>query len=203
MPAEYYLARWNLENLFNEENAPPVRRTEKVLRTISNDIVGWPPQRRDRKVAQLASVIAQMNGAAGPDFLGICEVENRFVIDLLARAVEGLLPARFYAVAHADTDDARGIDVAFLYDDTKFVVPAGETFFHVVMRRNATREIVQVNFQTVHGGRTCCLRESLAVPQWRAVRIRRISTHCRRDARLLPPTSPRGPWPDRPRAGDG
>jgi hypothetical protein len=27
-------------------------------------------------------------------------------------------------------------------------------FFHVVMRRNATREIVQVNFQTVHGRRT-------------------------------------------------
>ena len=51
VPAEYYLARWNLENLFNEENAPPVRRTEKVLRKISNDIVGWPPQRRDRKVA--------------------------------------------------------------------------------------------------------------------------------------------------------
>ena len=32
-------------------------------------------------------------------------------------------------LAHADTDDARGIDVAFLYDDTKFVVPPGETFF--------------------------------------------------------------------------
>src|SRR5829696_2757200 len=47
-----------------------------------------------------------------------------------------------------------GSTVAFLYDDTKFVVPAGETFFHVVMRRNANREIVQVNFQTVHGGRT-------------------------------------------------
>ena len=57
-------------------------------------------------------------------------------------------------MAHADTDDARGIDVAFLYDETKFSVPAGETFFHVVMRRNATREIVQVNFRTVHGGRT-------------------------------------------------
>jgi hypothetical protein len=109
---------------------------------------------RDRKVAQLASVIAQMNGASGPDFLGICEVENRFVIDLLVEAMEGLVPGRSYAVAHADTDDARGIDVAFLYDDTKFVVPPGETFFHVVMRRNATREIVQVNFQTVHGGRT-------------------------------------------------
>ena len=132
-----------MENLFDEENAARDRRTEKVLRTISNDIVGWTPQLRDRKVAQLASVIAQMNRAAGPDFLGICEV-----------AVEGLLPGRSYAVAHADTDDARGIDVAFLYDDTKFVVPAGETLFHGVMRRNATREIVQVNFQTVHGGRT-------------------------------------------------
>src|SRR5215211_7294772 len=154
MPAEYYVAWWNLENLFDEENAPPERRSEKVLRTISNDIVGWTPQLRDRKAAQLASVIAQMNGAAGPDFLGICEVENRFVIDLLVEAVEGLLPGRSYAVAHADTDDARGIDVAFLYDDTKFVVPPGETFFHVVMRRNATREIVQVNFQTLHGGRT-------------------------------------------------
>ena len=68
MPTEYYVAWWNLENLFDEENAPPERRTEKVLRTIKNDIVGWTPQLRDRKVAQLASVIAQMNGAAGPDF---------------------------------------------------------------------------------------------------------------------------------------
>jgi hypothetical protein len=70
-----------------------------------------------------------MNGAAGPDFLGICEVENRFVIDLLVQAVQGLVPGRSYAVAHADTDDARGIEVAFLYDETKFVVPVGEIFF--------------------------------------------------------------------------
>jgi hypothetical protein len=47
-----------------------------------------------------------------------------------------------------------GLSAAVLVVDTKFVVPAGETFFHVVMRRNATREIVQVNFQTVHGRRT-------------------------------------------------
>ena len=92
MPAEYYVAWWNLENLFDEENAPPDRPTEKVFRTISNDIVGWTPQLRDRKVAQLASVIAQMNGAAGPDFLGICEVENRFVIDLLVQAMSAFSP---------------------------------------------------------------------------------------------------------------
>ena len=43
MPAEYYVAWWNLENLFDEENAPPDRRSEKVLRAIKNDIAGWTP----------------------------------------------------------------------------------------------------------------------------------------------------------------
>ena len=154
MPADYYVAWWNLENLFDEENAPPDRRSDKVFRAIKNDIAGWTPQLRDQKVAQLASVIAQMNLGAGPDLLGVCEVENRFVVNLLVTAVQTLLPGRTYGVAHAETDDARGIDVAFLYDTTKFTVPPDETFFHVVMRRNATREIVQVNFQTVHGNRT-------------------------------------------------
>jgi hypothetical protein len=28
------------------------------------------------QIGQLASVIAQMNGGAGPDLLGMCEVEN-------------------------------------------------------------------------------------------------------------------------------
>lgn len=60
---------------------------------------------------------------------------------------------RRYSIVHADTDDARGIDVAFLYDPAILEAPAGEVFFHVVMRRNATREMVQVNFRT-HRGRT-------------------------------------------------
>ena len=54
-------------------------------------------------------------------------------------------------MVHADTDDARGIDVAFVYDDTLLHVPLPveeSVYFHVVMRRHATREIVQVNFKT-------------------------------------------------------
>ncbi len=154
MPTEHYVAWWNLENLFDEEDAPPTRRTEKVWRTIKNDIAGWTPALRDRKVSQLASVIAQMNSGNGPDLLGVCEVENRFVVDLLVAAVQTLLPGRAYGVAHAETDDARGIDVAFIYDTSRLEVPPDETFFHVVMRRNATREIVQVNFKTLPAGRT-------------------------------------------------
>ena len=93
-----------------------------------------------------------MNTGQGPDLLGVCEVENRFVVDRLLERVKAALPAaRSYDVVHADTDDARGIDIAFIYDDTLFQVPLPfeeSVFFHVVMRRHATREIVQVNFKT-------------------------------------------------------
>ena len=153
MSSSYCVAWWNLENLFDEENAPAERRSEKLRRVIGSDLAGWTPERRDRKISQLASVIARMNDGKAPDLLGVCEVENRFVVDRLAAAVHELLPDRQYEIVHADTDDARGIDVAFLYDPALFTVPAGEVFFHVVMRRNATREIVQVNFRT-HTGRT-------------------------------------------------
>jgi endonuclease/exonuclease/phosphatase family metal-dependent hydrolase len=147
----FYLAWWNLENLFDEENAPPQRRPEKVARAVGRDLAGWTPELRDRKIAQLASVIAQMNAGTGPDLLGVCEVENRFVLDLLAAAIRQRLPGRSYEIAHADTDDARGIDVAFMFDPTRLNAPADQIFFHTVMRRNATREIVQVNFQTTAG----------------------------------------------------
>ena len=40
MSSAYYVAWWNLENLFDEENAPPERRTDKVKRAIGKDIVG-------------------------------------------------------------------------------------------------------------------------------------------------------------------
>jgi hypothetical protein len=152
MPVTRSVAWWNLENLFDEENSP--FRTEKVKRTLGASIVGWTPVLRDLKIKQLASVIAQMNDGAGPDLLGVCEVENRRVLELLVDQLAVLLPDRIYAIVHADTDDARGIDVAFLYDPRDFEVPDGEVFFHVVMRRNATREIVQVNFRTRPAGRT-------------------------------------------------
>ena len=149
----YFIAWWNVENLFDEENAVALgRRTDKVFRSIKDDIAGWTPELRDRKIDQLASVISRMNTGQGPDLLGVCEVENRFVVDRLVDRVNAMLAIpRSYAVVHADTDDARGIDVAFIYDATLFQVTEpirDSVFFHVVMRRLATREIVQVNFKT-------------------------------------------------------
>ena len=41
------------------------------------DLGRLDPQLRDRKIDQLASVIAAMNTGHGPDLLGVREVENR------------------------------------------------------------------------------------------------------------------------------
>lgn len=142
----YFVAWWNVENLFDSKGA---ERTEKLARTIGDDVSDWTPALRDRKVDQLATVIAAMNGNAGPDLLGVCEIENRHVLDLLVAAVNKKLDSpRKYSVIHADTKDARGIDVAFIYDSTLFSAAKDTVFFHVVMRRNATRDIVQVSFKT-------------------------------------------------------
>lgn len=151
MPTIYYVAWWNVENLFDYENSP--RRTDKLHRVLGGDLVGWTPELRDRKIDQLVSVIAAMNGGNGPDLLGVCEVENEWILNRLKDWASVRLPARSYSVVHADTKDERGIDVAFIYDDRLLTAPPTERFHHVVTRRAATREILQINFQT-HRGRT-------------------------------------------------
>jgi len=142
MASEYKIAFWNLENLFDIENSP--RRTDKLERAIGKDLKGWTKAMLDKKIAQLASIIVQLNSGRGPDLLGVCEVENEYVMNLLVQALSSL--RRTYAIVHHDSPDERGIDVAFIYDANMF--RAEETFDHCVMRRTATRDILQVNFKT-------------------------------------------------------
>jgi hypothetical protein len=140
---EYSVAFWNVENLFDVVDSP--RRTEKLQRALAGELAGWTGAILDQKIVQLGSIIRQMNGGRGPDLLGVCEIENEHVLGLLIGALGPL--NRAYAVVHFDTQDKRGIDVAFLFDQNLFV--AGERFSHFIVKRSATRDLVQVNFRTV------------------------------------------------------
>lgn len=141
----YFLSWWNLENLFDIENAEG--RTDKLKRTIGSELKGWTAPILHQKVANLASIISQMNDDAGPDLMGICEVENKRVIELLVSSLD--LKKRKYKVIHQDTKDERGIDIAFIYDDKIFTLDKKPNLFSVeIMKRNATRNILQVNFKT-------------------------------------------------------
>jgi predicted extracellular nuclease len=136
---KYFCAWWNLENLFDVENA--AGRSDKLQRAIGKDLVGWNDDVLGLKITQLSSAINKMNNGAGPDILGVAEVENKTVLEKL----KNKLTRTTYDVVHVDCLDERGIDVAFIYDKEKF--KTAEVFNHFIMRRNATRDIIQVNMK--------------------------------------------------------
>lgn len=147
----YLVGFWNLENLFAPEDHQD--REPWLAREVASDLAGWTQALFDQKIDQLATAISHMANGSGPDVLGVCEVENRFVLDTLAAELNGRLGARNFGVVHVDnTRDHRGIDTAFVYDQNVFTVDPGAIFSHFVMRRTGTRDITQATFQSVNSG---------------------------------------------------
>ncbi|MFZ5939826.1 MAG: endonuclease/exonuclease/phosphatase family protein [Bacteroidota bacterium] len=146
---KHFIAWWNVENLFDEKDAPPDRRPDDVKRKIIADLSDWTPAVLDRKLQNLAGIITQMNSGLGPDILGVCEVENRYVLELLTGKLN--LPQRRYGIIHANLSDNRGIDVAFIYDQARYTFNPNEFFQHTIVKRYATREIIQATLVTAKG----------------------------------------------------
>lgn len=148
--AEHFLAFWNVENFFGPEAHAP--RIDWVARRMAGDLKGWTDALYARKRDQLAAVIAAMNDGAGPDVLGVCEVEDAHVLGDLANQLTAALPQRRYQLVHADSArDQRGIDTAFVYDAARYTVDPARVFNHFVVRRTGTRDIVQATFRTTTG----------------------------------------------------
>ena len=152
----YFVGFWNLENLFDVENSP--NRSDKLHRAIGKDLKGWDNTKLTTKIDQLSKIIKLLNNGQGPDILGVCEIENEHVLERLVVALASL--SRNYKIVHSESDDKRGIDVAIIYDADMMEVEQGNidttnpgvltdlVFNHFVMRRTATRDILQVNFLT-------------------------------------------------------
>jgi hypothetical protein len=174
MPS-YYVAFWNVENLFDVDGSP--RRPEWLQQALARELAGWNAEVLATKIGQLARIIRQMNGGRGPDVLGVCEIENEHVlrqlIDVLA------LTTRDYDVAHADTADERGIDVAFLFD--RAIFEKREQFAQVILKRNATRD-ARHQSERARADRD---RQSLARALRRRVRIGTLPDPRGRDPLLL------------------
>ena len=146
----HFVAFWNLENLFAPEGFPD--REPWIAQRLASDLNGWTEALFDAKIDQLASIIGQMDGEMGPDILGVCEVENAFVLQQLTSRLNSLLSNRNYTAVHVDASrDHRGIDTAFIFDDLMYDVDPNAVFSHFVMRRTGTRDITQVTFKTQSG----------------------------------------------------
>lgn len=80
----------------------------------------WTDVRFRDKRDKSARVIIEANDGVMPDLIGLCEIENRFVLEELID--ETPLDKYGYEIVHKDSPDPRGIDVALLYRKSGFKV---------------------------------------------------------------------------------
>jgi endonuclease/exonuclease/phosphatase family metal-dependent hydrolase len=104
---------YNLENLFDtidHENVNDVEFTPSGSKA-------WTYDKYSDKLSRLAEVISQIATDISPDgpaILGVSEIENRGVLEDLAK--QPAIASRRYQIVHYDSPDYRGIDVAMLYN---------------------------------------------------------------------------------------
>ena len=119
----YGIAFYNLENLFDTINA----NGKFDLEFSPMGARKWNTEKYNLKLNNLANAIAGLVSdltPGGPAVIGIAEVENESVVaDLVATQP---LSGRGLRYVHHDSPDARGIDVALLYDPEQFEVTGVE-----------------------------------------------------------------------------
>lgn len=109
------VAFYNLENLFDTEDDP--KKSDEDF--TPNGKLKWDDERYKLKLSQLADVFDALPGDL-PAFIGMCEVENRKVLEDLRN--QSKVSGKHYAIIHKDSPDDRGIDVAAFYDSSKVSV---------------------------------------------------------------------------------
>ena len=108
---------YNVENLFDPLDDPD---------TFDEDYtpqgrLRWTNQKFDQKLEQISIVISSIGEKyqlGGLSILGLCEVENKTVLQRLIQTEK--LSTLNYGFIHYDGPDARGIDVALLYRKKHF-----------------------------------------------------------------------------------
>jgi len=135
---ELSFAFWNVENLFDTEDDPSNKGDDEYLPSEE-----WTLERYATKLDHLSEVIADVS----PHVLGFSEVENREVIeDLIAQP---RLEKLGYAIAHLDSPDKRGIDLAVIYR-APFQLLAGSPTQHELKMDRPTRGVLEVRLEA-HG----------------------------------------------------
>lgn len=105
---------YNVENLFDTED-DSLTNDEEFLPA---GVKFWSKRRYFVKLNHIASTIVALGGWNPPEIIGLCEIENRMVLDDLCQKT-GLKNLN-YSIIHKESPDSRGIDVALLYQKNEF-----------------------------------------------------------------------------------
>lgn len=110
----FRIAFYNVENLYDTIDDP----LTNDLDFLPGSRIAWTTDRYETKLSHLAQVISDLSKSQPVAVFGLCEVENRQVLDDLV-ATPSILPYH-YQIIHHDSPDERGIDNAMLYDAGQF-----------------------------------------------------------------------------------
>ena len=129
------IAFYNVENLFDALDDP---KTDDDDRT-PNGKDQWTEEVYQKKLTNTAYVIRQIGSSVSdkpPVLIGLCEVENRKVLEDLVQ--QPIIEPYGYGIIHFESPDERGIDVALLYRKSSFVTEHFRK--HLLYLYNAKRE---------------------------------------------------------------
>ncbi len=139
---------YNVENLFDPFDDSLTLDDEFLPWGLKH----WTWERFLEKENRIYKVLACTGAWRPPGLIGLCEVENRFVLNWLIRKTP--LLKYNYRVIHQDSPDERGIDVALLYLPSKFS-PQQWKYIPIEGLPDPTRDVLYVrglamNRDTIH-----------------------------------------------------
>jgi endonuclease/exonuclease/phosphatase family metal-dependent hydrolase len=130
---KFNIVFYNVENLFDNYNDTIILDDEFLPQGDRH----WTKKKFDRKINNIGKVLLSSCEFEAPDIIGLCEVENRFVLDKLVR--ESPIRSLDYKIIHKNSPDPRGIDVAMLYR-TERCLPI---YFEFIPLRDEAQNIIR------------------------------------------------------------
>ncbi|HAS36908.1 MAG TPA: endonuclease [Flavobacteriales bacterium] len=102
---------YNVENLFDTIDHPD-KKDEEFTPGSKKE---YGSERYKDKLGKLSRVLRA--ASPNPGLIGLCEIENRSVVNDLAKKID---PKANLVVIHEESPDFRGIDNALIYDEDEF-----------------------------------------------------------------------------------
>jgi len=112
---------YNVENLFDTINHPDKWDEDFT----PHGKLKWDTKRYQDKLSKLSYVLSSINKSDLPGIIGLCEIENKTVIEDLFKQQK--LKKAKYGIAHSESPDKRGIDCALVYQKNAFKYLKHET----------------------------------------------------------------------------
>jgi len=143
------IAFYNLENLFDYEDDPLTYDDDRT--PFGKD--RWTETDYKSKLHNMAKVLAEIGSNLtnqSPAFIGVCEVENRRVLEDLLNTPP--LREGNYNFVHYESPDRRGVDVALLYKKGWFI-PLQSKAYELKLFDTETQERIYTRDQLLVSGK--------------------------------------------------